>query len=79
MTDRPDDRSKGRAAETDDGEPPTVMGMLAARVRMTEGQLYTAILAVLLTFALMITGLPHAHKLPPDNAGLGGGTTQVAP
>lgn len=50
-------------------EPPTLMGILAERVRMTEGQLYTAVLAVLLVVWLTLAGVPHAHKLPPANGG----------
>ena len=49
-----------------DTEPPagdvTVMGVLAARMRMTEGQLYTALIAVIMAVLLALTGLPNAHQ-----------------
>ncbi|MDQ2648397.1 MAG: hypothetical protein M3Z03_02450 [Actinomycetota bacterium] len=40
----------------------TVLGAVANRVRMTEGQLYTVVLALLFVAALLLTGLPGAHK-----------------
>ena len=46
---------------TSDGSPP-VMAILAKRLRMTEGQLYTAIVVLLLAAILTTTGLPTAHK-----------------
>lgn len=39
------------------------MAMLAGRVGMTEGQLYTAVIAVLVVVVLTLTGLPAAHDL----------------
>ncbi|HVX16522.1 MAG TPA: hypothetical protein VHA73_00690 [Acidimicrobiales bacterium] len=46
---------------TSAGSPP-VMAILAKRLRMTEGQLYTAIVVLLLAAILTTTGLPTAHK-----------------
>jgi hypothetical protein len=40
----------------------TVAGLIASRVRMTEGQLYTAVLAIIAAVLLTITGLPNAHR-----------------
>ncbi|HEY1831642.1 MAG TPA: hypothetical protein VGG38_15515 [Acidimicrobiales bacterium] len=40
----------------------SLMGVLAARIRMTEGQLYTVLIALLLALLLTLTGLPNAHK-----------------
>lgn len=40
----------------------TVAGLIAARVHMTEGQLYTAVLAVIVAVLLTLTGLPTAHE-----------------
>jgi hypothetical protein len=40
----------------------TVAALLAARVHMTEGRLYTAVLAVVAAVLLTITGLPNAHR-----------------
>jgi hypothetical protein len=34
----------------------SIMGLLASRMRMTEGQLYTAVLALLLALVLTLTG-----------------------
>jgi hypothetical protein len=49
----------------DDIEPEegVVMAMLARRAGMTEGQLYTAVIAVLVVVVLTLTGLPAAHDL----------------
>ena len=66
----------------------TLMGSLARRVRMTEGQLYTAIIAVAFALLLSLTGLPGAHQRPEDDLLSGGGvpvlsvtttTTEEAP
>jgi hypothetical protein len=43
-----------------------MMGRAAARVRMTEGQLYTAVLAVLVALLLSLTGLPTAERVPTN-------------
>ena len=40
----------------------TVAGLIATRVHMTEGQLYTAILAIVAAVLLTLTGLPNAHR-----------------
>jgi hypothetical protein len=44
------------------GEEPTVMGLLARRVDMTEGQLYTTIIVVLAVALLTLTGMPGAGR-----------------
>ena len=41
-----------------------MIGRLAERLRMTEGQLDTAVLAVLLVMLLSLTGLPTAERAP---------------
>lgn len=46
---------------------PPIMGVLADRLRMTEGQLYTAILALLVAATLTLTGLPSAHRPDPTS------------
>lgn len=43
-------------------EDPTLVGLMAQRVRMTEGQLYTLIIAAALVILLTLTGLPGAHR-----------------
>lgn len=40
----------------------TVMGPLASRARMTEGQLYTTVIAVLAVLLLTLTGLPGSGR-----------------
>ena len=47
------------------------MGAVARRLGMTEGQLYTTILAALLLALLSLTGLPNAHQRSGDD-GLSG-------
>ena len=47
----------------------TVSGALANRLKMTEGQLYTVVIALLFVAALLLTGLPGAHRLD-DNGGI---------
>lgn len=42
-----------------------LMAALATRLRMTEGQVYTAIVGVLVVLLLTVTGLPRAHDLVP--------------
>lgn len=59
----------------------TRVNRFAARVRMTEGQLYTAALAVIVALLLTFTGLPNAHRRA---TGLGGSpaistNTEVTP
>jgi hypothetical protein len=49
----------------------TVMGLLAKRVRMTEGQLYTAVLAVAIALLLTLTGLPNARHTTVGLPGAG--------
>jgi hypothetical protein len=41
----------------------TVLGALARRLRMTEGQLYTVVIALLFAATLLLTGLPGAHRV----------------
>jgi hypothetical protein len=68
---------------TPDPTPPTtdrqpVMARIAARLRMTEGQLYTAVLAAVVVILLSLTGLPNARQR--SNAdGLSGPTVIEAP
>lgn len=40
----------------------SVVNVLARRMRMTEGQLYSAVIAVFIAALLALTGLPTAHK-----------------
>lgn len=40
----------------------SLVGIFAARLRMSEGQFYTAVIAVILSLLLTMTGLPGAHK-----------------
>ena len=54
-----------------------MMGRLAGRLRMTEGQLDTAILAVLFVLLLSLTGLPTAERAP--STGTGAGDVPVLP
>jgi hypothetical protein len=42
------------------GEPR--LAALSRRLHMTEGQLYTTVLAALLVALLSLTGLPNAHQ-----------------
>jgi hypothetical protein len=39
------------------------MAIIAGRVRMTEGQLYTAVIALTIALLLALTTIPSAHKL----------------
>lgn len=43
-------------------DAPNVMASIARRAAMTEGQLYTAVIAVLATLLLTLTGLPNAAE-----------------
>lgn len=58
---------------------PTVMGLLAERCGMTEGQLYTAVIALAVALLLTVTGLPAAHQRSGTDSLSGGGTVPVAP
>ncbi|HLT15551.1 MAG TPA: hypothetical protein VK007_02520 [Acidimicrobiales bacterium] len=49
-----------RHQDLDDG---VVMAVLARRLGMTEGQLYTTVIAALVVAVLTLTGLPGAHDL----------------
>ena len=50
-------------SDVDAREPgPTIIGLVAAKWRMTEGQVYTVVLAALAVVLLTLTGLPNAHK-----------------
>lgn len=49
-------------------DQPALMGLLAERLRMTEGQLYTAVLGIALVVLLSLTGLPHAHQRGNDDS-----------
>ena len=40
----------------------SLVGLLAARLRLTEGQFYTVVIAIILSLLLTMTGLPGAHK-----------------
>jgi hypothetical protein len=46
----------------DVGAPSTVFGLIAKRVKMTEGQFYSLFIVVTLTLLLAFAGLPGAHK-----------------
>jgi hypothetical protein len=48
--------------ELDVGAPPTVFGLIAKRLKMTEGQLYSLFIVITLTLLLAFAGLPGAHK-----------------
>jgi hypothetical protein len=43
-------------------DAPTVMGLLAERSRMSEGQLYTIVVGAIVVLLLSVTGLPNAHR-----------------
>jgi hypothetical protein len=60
-------------------EDTTVMGLLAKRFRMTEGQLYTAIITVAVAALLTFTGLPNAHRRPPGLPTGGASIPTLAP
>lgn len=47
------------------GDDVVLMAALATRLRMTEGQVYTAIVGALVVLLLTVTGLPRAHDLVP--------------
>ena len=58
------------------------MEQLAHRARMTEGQLYTTILTVLVVLLLSLTGLPtaeHARSFTTDGIGAPTPATIPAP
>lgn len=59
-------------------EDPTIMGLIAGRLRMTEGQLYTAVIAVAIALLLTLTGLPTAHERV-DTDGFGGDSVPTLP
>ncbi|HEY2811959.1 MAG TPA: hypothetical protein VGJ03_00705 [Acidimicrobiales bacterium] len=54
------------------------MGLIAKRVRMTEGQLYTIVILAALVLLLTLTGLPNAHE-PTTSRTAPAPTTQSAP
>jgi hypothetical protein len=56
--------------EPDREDEITVMGRIAKRLRMTEGQLYTAVLLVLSALLLSLTGLPTAERTPSTDPGV---------
>lgn len=60
-------------------EAPTVMGLLAERARMTEGQLYTAVIALAVALLLTVTGLPTAHQRSATDSLSGPGAAPTAP
>ncbi len=65
----------------DDGprpDQPALMALLAERLRMTEGQLYTAVLGLALVVLLSLTGLPHAHQRDNSDS-LSGGSVLLEP
>ncbi|HEX3705757.1 MAG TPA: hypothetical protein VHV76_03925 [Mycobacteriales bacterium] len=45
------------------GAGPSVVAIIAERIRMTEGQLYTAVIALAVALLLALTTIPSAHKL----------------
>jgi len=53
-----------------DDDRSTAMGRMAERLRMTEGQLYTAVLLVLSALLLSLTGLPTAERTPAADPGV---------
>jgi hypothetical protein len=56
----------------------TVTGAIAHRLRMTEGQLYTVVLAFLFVALLLLTGLPNAYRTDTGN-GIEPAPLEVAP
>jgi hypothetical protein len=64
------------AAEDD---RPTIGGLLADRWGMTEGQLYTAVLALAVALLLTVTGLPTAHQRSGSDSLSGPGGVPLAP
>ena len=58
------------------------MARIAERIRMTEGQLYTAIIAIGIVLLMSLTGLPTAQRAPSGDTNvptLGGPATTAAP
>lgn len=55
--------------EIDISQESTIMGRIARRLRMTEGQLYSAVLIVLVVTLLTLTGLPTAERTPETDSG----------
>jgi hypothetical protein len=61
-------------------ERPALIERAAARMRMTEGQLYTAVLVFFLALLLGLTALPQAHRRVDVGDGLTGNLpAEVAP
>lgn len=56
-----------------------VMAPLAHRATMTEGQLYTAVIAVLAVILLTLTGLPDAAERETRPAPTSGSIEEVVP
>ena len=55
------------SSDVSQDDRPPLMAQLAGRVRMTEGQLYTAVLGVVVVVLLSLTGLPQAHQRNGDD------------
>lgn len=70
--------ASGPATRPDEPGGPTVMGLLAGRAGMTEGQLYSAVIAVVVAILLTVTGVPTAHQRPEQD-GLSGPLVTLAP
>lgn len=51
---------------------PALVERVASRARMTEGQLYTAILVIFVALLLGLTALPQAHQRVDVADGLNG-------
>jgi hypothetical protein len=65
---------------TDILERPAFLERVAARARMTEGQLYTAVLALAIALLIGLTALPQAHQRVDVGDGLSGNlSSEVAP
>lgn len=79
MTDPTEITEATEATEATEPERPTVMGLLADRWGMTEGQLYTSIIALVVALLLTVTGLPTAHQRSDTDSLSGGGAVPVAP
>lgn len=51
---------------------PALVERVATRARMTEGQLYTAVLVIFVALLLGLTALPQAHQRVDVGDGLNG-------
>ncbi|HEY9556565.1 MAG TPA: hypothetical protein VIR58_07515 [Acidimicrobiales bacterium] len=58
---------------------PTIMELLSERVGMTEGQLYTAVIAIAVAVLLTVTGVPNARQRSDTDGFSGSGSVPTLP